>query len=308
MIGKNFPAGRTMRRYAIIFLPFFVISSSGGADFDAGRAWGHLQAQLAFGPRNPGGEGHRLCLQYLETELKKYADTLNLQRFDAVIPGTSQTVSLSNVIAGFHPQHSRKILLCAHWDTRPWADQDADPQNRDKPIPGANDGASGVAVLLEIARCLAAQDPGVAVEIALFDGEDMGREGHLDEYLLGSREYASRLQLPLPEAALLLDLVGDRDLSIPQELYSLQNSAALVREVFAVAASLGKKEFEPRPGTAVYDDHIPLIQAGIPAVNLVDFNYEFWHTLEDVAENCSAASLQAVGDVVLAWVYQRGKS
>ncbi len=294
-----------MRRYAMIFLPFFVISFGYGADFDADKAWEHLQAQLAFGPRNPGSEGHRLCLRYLEAELKKYARTLDLQPFSAVIPGTSQTVSLSNVIAGFYPEHPRKILLCAHWDTRPWADQDPDPQNRKKPVPGANDGASGVAVLLEIARCLAARDPGIAVEIALFDGEDMGREGHLNEYLLGSREYASRLQLPLPEAALLLDLVGDRDLRIPQELYSLQSSPTLVREIFAIAAAFGKKEFDPRPGTAVYDDHIPLMQAGIPVVNLVDFEYKFWHTMEDVAQNCSAASLKAVGDVVLTWIYQR---
>lgn len=296
-----------MRRYAVVFLHLFVISSCGSTDFDADKAWEYLQAQLAFGPRNPGDEGHRLCLRFLEAELKKYAHSLELQPFSAVLPGTSRTVSLSNIIAEFYPEHRRKILLCAHWDTRPWADQDADPQNRGEPIPGANDGASGVAVLLEIARCLASKDPGIAVEIALFDGEDMGREGDLDEYLLGSREYAARLRLPLPEAALLLDLVGDRDLRIPQELYSLQNSAALVREVFDIAASLGKTEFDPHPGMAVYDDHIPLMQAGIPVVNLVDFDYEFWHTLQDVEQNCSAASLKAVGDVVLTWIYQRGK-
>jgi hypothetical protein len=277
------------------------------AEFDETKAWNNLLSQVAFGPRDPGSQGHQKCLVWLEGELKKYTAKVERQPFMGREGLSGRSVPLTNLIAYFPgkiPTQDR-VLLCAHWDTRPWADLDPDPLNRKKPILGANDGASGVAVLLEIARCLALKQADVSVEIVLFDGEDLGRQKHLEEYLQGSQEYARNLKLPLPQAGLLLDMVGDKDLHITQEQYSLYHARTLVQQVFAVAARLNLPAFDPYPGDPVYDDHIPLLEAGIPVVNLIDFNYPYWHTLQDTPENCSEQSLDAVGKVVLEWVYQR---
>jgi glutaminyl-peptide cyclotransferase len=279
--------------------------SACAAEFDSARAWNNLLAQCAFGPRNPGSAGHQKCLLWMETELKKSAVTVDRQIFSGRTGTGSPSLKLTNLVAHFPGEKPGRVLLCAHWDTRPWADQDTDPANHSKPILGANDGASGVAVLLEIARCLALLKPSVSVDIALFDGEDLGREGHLEEYLQGSREYARNLKLPLPRAAILLDMVGDRDLRIPQEAYSWRHSASLVKEIFDLALKLKQPAFDPHPGDPVYDDHIPLLEAGLRGVDLIDFSYPYWHTLQDTPENCSAQSLGSVGKVVLAWVYQQ---
>ncbi len=301
------PAIRPGYRATIVMAGIFLaLGLARGGDFVQQRAWEHLLNQCALGPRQPGSEGHGKCSEYLFGELEKCGATVSRQDFWGRNPVTGESIKMSNIIGRLYPGRTRYVLLCAHWDTRPWADQDADPANRDKPILGANDGASGVAVLLEIARCLAAADPGIGVEIALFDGEDMGREGSLGEYLLGSREYARLLSVPYPEAAVLLDLVGDADLSIPWEEHSRHSVPKLLNEVFAVAQRLGESSFVQYAGPAVYDDHIPLLAAGIPAIDLVDFDCPYWHTLQDTPENCSAESLGIVGRVVLAWVYQRG--
>lgn len=295
-----------MKRLFLLFALGFYISAGKAAGFDASRAWGHLLAQCAFGPRVPGSEAHEKCLTYLENELSKCAQEVRRQTFWAEDPVSGETHRLTNVIARFWPERSHHVLLCAHWDSRPWADQDPDPANHMKPILGANDGASGVAVLLEIARCISLEDPGVGVEIVFFDGEDGGREGRLEEYLLGSKEYAKTLTLPLSQAAILLDMVGDADLHIPQEYYSQTSAPSLVKEVFNLAQSLGERAFDQNPGNAVFDDHIPLLQAGIPALDPVDFDYAFWHTVQDTPDHCSPESLGSVGRVVLAWIYFRG--
>lgn len=274
-------------------------------EFDEGLAWEHLLTQCRFGPRMPGSEAHRECFNYLEDELKKWTSTVHAQPFMAVDPIAKTTFSLKNIVAEFWGDRTRRVLLCAHWDSRPWADQDPDPNRRDEPVPGANDGASGVAVLLEVARCLTHEDPGIGVDIVLFDGEDMGREGHLDEYCLGSQWYAQNISYPLPEAAILLDMVGDADLYIPQEIYSKMAAPGLSDEIYALAAELGENVFDARTGQAVYDDHVHLLQSGIEAVNLIDFDYAYWHTVEDIPENCSPESLGSVGRVVLAWIYLR---
>ena len=282
-------------------------ASDGGTTFDAERAWEHLLAQCSFGPRPPGSAAHSRCLEYLEKELEKVSFSVQRQPFMGIEPVTGTSYSLTNVIGRIWPERSHRILLCAHWDTRPWADQDPNPDHRSKPILGANDGASGVAILLEIARCISLRDPGIGVDIVFFDGEDMGRAGNLNEYCLGSRWYAENLSYPLPEAAVLLDLVGDADLHIPQELYSLTSSPDLLEEIFKIAEEMGEGVFDPHRGTAVYDDHVPLIQRGIRAVNLIDFDYDYWHTLQDVPANCSISSLDSVGRVLLAWIYRQAE-
>jgi hypothetical protein len=272
--------------------------------FNETNAWNWLVAQCEIGPRPPGSKAHHTCLEYLETELERFGHAVQRQEFMGRNPLSGESYNLTNLVASFWPSRPRRVLLCAHWDTRPWADQDPNPDNHDTPIIGANDGASGVAVLLEICRCLTLQDPGIGVDVVFFDGEDMGRAGRLDEYCLGSKWYAQMMRYPSPEAVVLLDMIGDADLHIPQELYSRLTAPDLVDEIYDIAEQTGETAFDRSAGHPVYDDHVAFLNQGIPAVNLIDFDYPYWHTIEDKPEKCSGESMGSVGRVVVAWLYQ----
>jgi glutaminyl-peptide cyclotransferase len=278
--------------------------------FDGDRAFSSLLGQTAFGPRNPGSPGHLGCLRYLADELRKTAVDVQLQEF--TVPGyDGEALELTNVIASFRPELSRRILLCAHWDTRPRAEQDENKARRNDPIIGANDGASGTAVLLELARAFQAQPPPVGVDIVLFDGEDYGREGDLARYLLGSRHFARTIdRTRLPAFGILLDMVGDTFLDLPREGNSVRFAPDIVDLVWNTAKELGIAEFLPETGPEIYDDHMPLNEAGIKTVDIIDFNYpdptnRFWHTHQDVPANCSPRSLAAVGTVLAHVVYRK---
>jgi len=213
-------------------------------------------------------------------------------------PYAPDTLHLVNVLAHFHPERAQRVLLAAHYDSRPWADRDTGTA-RDQPVPGANDGGSGTAILLEIADALASWDPGIGVDLVFFDGEDYGKEGDLEHYLIGSRHFAATMGSYRPRAMVLLDMVGDRDLKIPMEGNSLRAAPALTQLVFAVAESLGATAFVRSPGRPVFDDHVPFLRAGIEAVDLIDMDYPEWHTTRDLPPACSPASLQTVTEVVL---------
>jgi len=180
--------------------------------FNADSAWKYLLAQCAFGPRNPGSEGHRKCGDYLFRELSRFTSRVQEQPFTFTDKRLHKTFDLRNLIADFGPETSPKIILCAHWDTRPRSDMDPNSENREKPILGANDGASGVAVLLEMARLFADTPPSTPVQIIFFDGEDYGRSGENWDYLLGSKYFARNADPAEYKYALLLDLIGDEDL------------------------------------------------------------------------------------------------
>ncbi len=273
--------------------------------FDGERAFSYLEAQCAFGPRAPGTEGHERALAYLRGQLAERADVVQIDAFTHEPgPGYDGPIELTNLMASFGPGKSRRVLLCAHWDTRPWADRDPDPSAHDQPILGANDGASGVAVLLEIADHLKALPPPVGVDIVLFDGEDYGRSGDLENYFLGSRRFArTRADAYRPELSILLDMVGDRDLTLYIEEHSVQAAPWAVRRVWDAAAKAGIAAFVPEIGYAVEDDHLPLIAEGIPTIDVIDFEYPYWHTLEDTPDKCSPESLAAVGQVILMVLY-----
>ncbi len=272
--------------------------------FDGHRAYEYLKQQVAFGPRNPGSEGHQRCRQFLVRELSRFAARVQEQPFMHYDEVRGLSLTLTNIIARFNPGVEPRILLCAHWDTRPMADRDPEKTNRKKPIPGANDGASGVAVLLEIARQLSQNPPAIGVDIVLFDGEDYGREGHLEEYFLGSRHFVKNNKGFFPRYAILLDMVGDAQLELPIEAYSAQYAPDVVEKVWGLAAELGIPQFVYESGIHVNDDHVILNQGGIPTINIIDFAYpdqshRYWHTLEDTPDKCSPASLQAVGEVLM---------
>jgi Zn-dependent M28 family amino/carboxypeptidase len=214
---------------------------------------------------------------------------------------------LTNVIARFGPGAAGgagpRIVLCAHWDSRPWADQDPDPARRDRPVPGANDGASGVAVLLEVAELMSRRPPPVGVDLVFFDGEDLGRAQDARGFCLGARHYAARLPETgeRPVAAFLFDMVGDRDLEIHPEAQSAERAANLVALVLDGARVTGARAFRPDPRYRIEDDHVPLLDAGIPAVDIIDFDYPAWHTHRDLPDQTSPASLAAVSRVA-AWI------
>lgn len=280
------------------------LEESLGTTFNGENAFKYLLAQCDFGPRYPGSEAHERTKEYLITELKKFANSVETQEFTQNVD--EKKLQLTNIIAEFGEQDDSSagetIGLAAHWDTRPIADHDPDPEKRDTPIIGANDGASGVAVLLEIARVLSLKPPEKRVLIVLFDGEDYGRNIH--DMMLGSRYFADHMNGWEPDWGILLDMIGDEDLAIPIEPHSQQAAPDLVKRIWTKAQELNLVAFQPRYGPAIYDDHIPMIEAGVPFVDLIDFDYPYWHTLEDTPDKCSADSLEVVGRLVLALIYE----
>ena len=278
--------------------------------FSGTEAFAYLTKQTDFGPRNPNSRGHTECLKFLADTLHRSADHVRLQHFTHKGYGNEE-LRLTNVIASFRPELKERILLCAHWDTRPRAERDPNIMRRNQPILGANDGASGVAVLLHLADLMKAEPPPLGVDIVLFDGEDYGVEGDLANYLLGSRFFVSKTAADYqPRFGILLDMVGDKFLEIPKEQNSLRFAPDIVELVWNKAAELGITEFVSKAGYAIFDDHIPLNEAGIKTINIIDFNYpdethRFWHTHKDIPENCSPDSLEAVGVVVTHVVYSQ---
>jgi len=222
----------------------------------------------------------------------------------------ADTLALSNVLARVHPEAARRILLLTHWDTRPQSDMAADSARRGLPIPGANDGGSGTAVLLELARMFTAAPPPMGIDLLFVDGEDYGPG--VDDMFLGSRRYAERLGTEgRPVYGVLLDMVGDADPQFPVEGYSAELAPIVVRKVWSAARRLGYEDvFPERVGARLGDDHLPLLQAGVPTVDVIDFSYgpanAWWHTPEDTPDRLSARTLGMVGEVLAELVYSGG--
>ena len=260
---------------------------------------------MAFGPRVPNTPGHQRMGDWLEAELRKRADTVIVQSF---VQRTSrgQTLRLRNFFARFQPQHPDRILFVAHWDTRPKAEKSSNLGQQQMPVPGANDGASGVAVLLGVADALKARAPSVGVDLLFVDGEDYGDFSDTTETLIGSRYFAAHLPAGYATLfAVVFDMVGDKDLQFLQEGYSMSRAPEVVQRVWSTANRLGySRVFVPRVGESLTDDHVPLQEVGIRAIDIIDFTFPFHHTTEDTIDKVSAASLQIVGDVAIALVRQ----
>ena len=276
--------------------------------FDADRAFEDLQAQCDLGPRNPNSDGAQAAIQLFSSILKPLTDSFHLQNFQLDDPYSSEKLNLTNIVARFQPEKTQRIILCAHWDTRPRAEYD--PSAPDQPMIGANDGASGVAILLEIARQLKANPVNPGIDIILFDGEDYGEPRDLQYYLLGSRYYVDHPYPPMAQRVILLDMVGDAELTIKVDPVSYRSAPRLVEEIWAQAADIGYDQFQFVAGASMYDDHVSFIDKGIQAIDIIDFEYpgpdhSYWHTHEDSVDKCSAESLEAVGNTLLSWLYQQ---
>lgn len=291
----------------IIALVFFVLMSSDAyastPEFDSDSAFSLLKKQCAFGPRNPGSDGYNKCRDWFVEYFDGLTDEVYKQPFTAQEAVTGETRKLTNIIAEFGSVGGSGLMLCAHWDTRAIADHDPDPKNRKTPIIGANDGASGVAVLLEIARIASENPPPRPLLIVLFDGEDMGRSSYAQEFALGSKYWARNPIPELPKEAILLDMVGDSDLEFGIEFYSERSAPGLRGYLWELASRLELDAFRGIPGPMVADDHIPLQQAGIRAIDIIDFEYPYWHTVEDTPDKCSPESLDQVGKLLVAFIY-----
>ena len=256
--------------------------------FDGQRAYQDVVEQVAFGPRVPGSNAHAETISYIRDALQKSGWQTEIQA------ATWHGFPVQNVIASRDNQMPQ-IILGAHYDNRMLADQDPGP-GRNSPVPGANDGASGVAILLELARSLPKNSP--PVWLVFFDAEDDGGIGGR-EWIMGSQAFVAGLTFH-PKAAVILDMVGDSDLNIYEE----QNSnPELVSEIWGQAAKLGfAQQFIPIIKYSMEDDHTPFLKAGIPAVDIIDFDYPYWHTASDTPDKVSPKSLEIVGKTILIWI------
>lgn len=271
--------------------------------FDGVRAFADLQKQTDFGPRIPGTLGHSECAIWIQSELRLQADSVWVQEFRGTVQGSRDTVLMQNVIAHFNPDASQRIMISAHWDTRPYADLDPDSALRTSPVPGGNDGASGAAVLLELARLLDSIPPPIGVDLVFFDGEDGGEYGSQPgRWCQGSFHFAADLPVRY-KFAINVDMVGDKDLDLPIEGNSFRLAPELIDRVWNKASELKEPAFRRARGSDVFDDHMPLLMKGISAIDIIDFEYPYWHTTMDTADKCSAASLATVGRVLIGVIY-----
>jgi glutaminyl-peptide cyclotransferase len=267
-------------------------------NFDETRAFEHLLSQVHFGPRIPGSEGHRRTHEWMRAHLEMTADRVSEHTFTAISPLDSTTVEFRSLIAVFNEQSPRRVLFGAHWDTRAFADEETDEELRKLPVPGANDGASGVAILLEIASQLKERPPEIGVDLAFFDGEDQGLHGDPRSWSLGSQRFVKDHPQYRPAFAVILDMVGREGTRIPREGNSMIASAPLVERIWEIGRVSGCTVLADSTSAPVFDDHIPFLEAGIPAVDLIDLSDPVWHTTKDLPEHCSPQSLGEVGRLV----------
>lgn len=278
--------------------------------FDGNRAYSYIIEQCDLGPRSPGFEGHQNFEKYLLGFFEKLNMEVRTQNFKYFNFLLNQEMNGKNFYVSLNPEISRRILLGAHWDTRSFADEEIDEAKRKQPVLGANDGASGVAVLMEIANILSNSST-VGVDLVFFDAEDVGIKGESETFAEGSKYFSKNMPLKIkPEKAIIVDMVGDKRLNLPIERYSFQKNKKFVLDLWELAERLGLKAFSKMIKYEIYDDHIPLNDlAQIPAVDIIDFDYpnefyNYWHTTEDTPDKCSPQSLAQVGVLLLNYIHE----
>lgn len=285
--------------------------------FDADSAYSFVAAQLDFGPRVPGSEGHRKCGEYIVTKMSAQADTVITQK-TTVTAFTGARLPITNILARFNPDAQERILILAHWDTRPWADADRNEQNHNKPIPGANDGGSGVAVMMELSRHIKGLMLSIGVDLLFVDAEDHGdSDGFGDTsstWCLGTQYFAEHLPYTpesMPKYGICLDMVGGTGAVFHRDYVSNQAAGNVVDRVWSVAAVSGYGDrFINELGGSIVDDHLFINRAGIPCIDIVEHNSRAtgtfpasWHTMADNLDNIDHTSLKAVGQTILNLLY-----
>lgn len=283
--------------------------------FNGDRSFEHITKLTALGARVPGSDAHTKAIDYIKSYLEECGATVELQEFKAEgSPAYKGERMGTNIVAHFLPKREKRILLVAHYDCRPWADNEdaAKPENQGKyrvdptqPVLGANDGASGNAVLLEIAKEISRKvPPTYGVDMLFTDLEDSGNYGSDDTWCMGAKNYVREFKGRKPEKTIVVDMVGDADQQILMDRNSHDRNPTLTFEIWHAAHEVGAKTFVAKINDPIYDDHSPFVNAGYNAALIIDFDYKpYWHTLDDTAEHCSAKSLYNVGQTVLEVVY-----
>lgn len=279
-------------------------------EFDGKRAMGYLEELCKIGPRISGTEGMKKQQELIEKHFKKLGVKVSYQRFTARQKSVKKPVEMANMILAYEPERTKRVILCSHYDTRPIADQEPNPRRWNDPFVSANDGGSGVALLMELAHHMKDLKFSVGVDFVFFDGEEYIFDPRSDEYFLGSshfaREYSKARRKFTYSGAILLDMVAGKGATFPIEQNSWMRASKLVREVWNIAKELKcscfKENFSSVP---VEDDHIPLNRAGIPAIDIIDFDYPHWHLLSDLPKNCSPAPMEQVAKVCAIWLQRQ---
>ncbi len=278
--------------------------------FDAVRSMGYLRDICKIGPRMSGSEGMKQQQQLLRKHFESHGGKVELQTFTARQKSQRQPVEMANLIVSWHPGRQRRVILCAHYDTRPIADQEEDRRKWQQPFVSANDGGSGVALLMELAHHMKELKTNVGVDFVFFDGEEYIFEPDGDRYFFGSEHFASVYRSNRNKqrytGAVLLDMIAGKNARFPAEPNSWLKAGLLVQEVWQIAAELKCNAFLNQVGrVAVQDDHLALLAVGIPAIDIIDFDYPHWHRLSDVPENCSPDSLDQVARVLTVWLQRQ---
>lgn len=296
-----------MNRFLLSLLSVALLAAchdSHGTAFSGEAAYRYAGVQVAFGPRVPGTPAWQKAGDWIVAQMRARADTVVEQRWMHHL-ANGDSIPLRNVLARFRPTATDRVLYVTHWDSRPIADSDPNLQNRKLPIPGANDGASGVGLFVALGDVLKKTPPNVGVDLLFVDGEDYGNFDTNADVLLGSSYFAQHLPSAgyQPIFGVLWDMIGDSDLQIYQEQNSLARAPEVVARVWSTAANMGYSNyFIPQPKYAVTDDHIPLLEAGLRVIDVIDLDYPAHHTLGDTMDKISAKSLGIVGDVATALV------
>ena len=289
-----------------IILYFFLTLCFSAPYFDSEKSFKYLLKQCDIGYRYPGSNGQIEFKEYLVDFLSNQSDSVLVDSHRISHPYIEhKEIDLYNIFASYNLTASRRILFMAHWDTREIADKDPNKENYNTPIMGANDGASGVAVLMSLAEILYSNPlNNIGVDLLFVDGEDMGRHGDLEHFSVGTKLFCRANKNYSPEFAVCLDMVADKDPKFKIEYFSYMQAEEKVREIWALANNLGYSEFSYDLQPPIYDDHRAFyIETGIPSLDIIDFDYPYWHTLEDTPDKCSAHTLGIVGNVVVEYIY-----
>ncbi len=277
--------------------------------FSGVKAFQYLEKQCEFGPRNPGSTGHKEFANYLENFLKERFDNILIQEFEYIEPVTESLRKGKNFIVQFNQDAKYRLLIGAHWDTRAISDQDKNIEHKTLPVLGANDGGSGTAILMTLYDMFTANEPPIGIDLVFFDAEDVGRSFEGNTFAIGSEFFSKNLPIKKPDFAIIVDMVGDKQLNLPIERFSYNIAPKKVKEIWDMAEDLSLNAFEKRIVEEIYDDHVPLWEnAQIPAIDIIDFKYpnlfyNHWHTQQDIPENCSPKSLEQVGTLLLNYIY-----
>jgi hypothetical protein len=280
-------------------------SAGTGTGFDGAAAYQYAGAQVAFGPRVPGTPAAKAAGDWIIAQMKKRADTVVVQSFDYTT-ATGRVIPMRNILARFRPELADRILYVTHWDSRPVSESAATEAERKMPVPGANDGASGVGMFVALGDLLKRNKPNVGVDLLFTDGEDYGEFGPPNvDVLIGAKYFADHPPQKdyRPLFGVLWDMIGDKDLRIPQEGNSINSAPEVVQRVWDLASELGYSTvFVPEDQGAIDDDHVPLIKAGYRIIDVIDINYPPHHTPQDTMDKISVKSLGIVGDVAAALI------